>query len=543
MHTGKCLTAAMLIILCCMPCDETASCQSGDRQVEQRETKGKNGMSDDASFADMAAHCVRVDWKTSAEEVLFALRRDLGDIHPFLHDNGLDALAENQAGEDVEDQLFALGQEATAHGFLLYSLDEGGDEYCLVLVPAEKGDAFAAWLKREGRRASLLKQPRIQAGKPAKRVKLAGRITAEVFDLRRPRTWSTLSFYGQAITLRHTRRYSERGGSEGDDYSWLDLSTWPPTEYPSEHQYGSIARSPENGLWALAIESGDNEGELWITDSPVAPTFSRRVAFPEIDGWREKRAADSLWHYYNADTFRPQSSLCWLGDDLFITYEVYSQSKTIDLHVWVVRGAAQGGTACAEVLAVPLPDYPSEKFSRVATTGNGRQCLALAGRFYLWENGELRDMGMKSEADVLHSVPTGAHRFGYVSANGELIEHDVQSRKTRRRPLPSMSSKTNALPLTESLVAFVGWGNPERALSLALFWDHKSDTWLRMPYGALGKDGFTDILALSSGEWFLEGDEKLYKVHDLPGQLESKKSNVMAPPAWSEDWPNGESAK
>ena len=170
-----------------------------------------------------------------------------------------------------------------------------------------------------------------------------------------------------AITLRHTRHYGERGGSEGDSYSWLDLSTWPPTEHPSEHQFGSIAYSPENGLWALAIESGDSEGELRITDSPVAPTFSRRVAFPEIDGWREKRAADPLWHYYNADTFRPQSSLCWLGDDLFITYEVYTQSKTIYLQAWVVRGAAQGGTACAEVLAVPLPDYPSDKLSRVAS--------------------------------------------------------------------------------------------------------------------------------------------------------------------------------
>ena len=60
-------------------------------------------MGDDALFAEIAAHCVRVDWKTTVEELLFALRRDLGDRHQFLHDDSLDTLAENQAGEDVED--------------------------------------------------------------------------------------------------------------------------------------------------------------------------------------------------------------------------------------------------------------------------------------------------------------------------------------------------------------------------------------------------------------------------------------------------------
>jgi hypothetical protein len=86
-------------------------------------------------------------------------------------------------------------------------------------------------------------------------------------------------------------------------------------------------------------------------------------------------------------------------------------------------------------------------------------------------------------------------------------------------------------------VAFHEWGHPLSAYDLALIWDMETDEWLRMPYGALGKDGPRDMLALSETEWILEGEQMLYRVRDPRGQLRRKRRNILEPPAWSEAWP------
>lgn len=116
-------------------------------------------MGADAWFAKTVEQCARVDWKATAEETLFTMREELGNEHGFLFYDTFDELADNQAGEDVEAQILALGQEVTSYGFFLYAVDEGSDEYCLVLIPLAVNEAFAAWLERNNRTAELLKQP------------------------------------------------------------------------------------------------------------------------------------------------------------------------------------------------------------------------------------------------------------------------------------------------------------------------------------------------------------------------------------------------
>jgi hypothetical protein len=519
-------------------------------------------MNTDDDFAALVDQCVRFDWKTPMDEILPTLRYEWGDRYAFLREESLDALAENYAGESPPDQFLALGQEMTVHGFALHAVDEGSDDYALVMIPLEEQKAFAAWLKKTGRKTELLKQSRKKTGSPAKRIKTANRIIVDAFDLAAPSTFASFHFPGQKLALLTRYHYSEEGAHEYDTCSWLDCAAWPPKEHPSEHVFGTVDCSPEHGLWAVARKTGREEGELWVTDSPVSPTFSRRVAFPESPGWREKRAADPAWECYNVDTFRPLSSLCWMGDDLFVTRQwVNPGSMHNEVHVWVARGAAQGETACEKVLVTPPLARPGTQYSAVARTGNGERRIMLGGWFYAWENGMLRATGVECRTVSLDPVATGAHRFAYAvdwgvqiyvtndegvlthdyhfvrftdNSGGLLAEHDLQTGKIRRRPLPGLYPNLSAVRLTETVVAFHGWGRPASAHDLALIWDMQTDEWLRLRYGALGPYGPMDMLAVSETDWILKGEERLYRVHDLQGQLRRDKRNRLEPPAWSE---------
>jgi|GEM_PF-5892327 len=496
-------------------------------------------MPDQTSYDELAANCVRVDWKSTGDETLYALRNQLGQSYAFLAEPTLDALVENQAGEDMDEQMLALGQEMTVHGFFLYALDEGSDEYCLMLVPLAEAEGFQAWLEGKGQRAELLKQARRKAGSPAKRIKTAGRLEAETFGLSEPHGQPSIRFPGQSLGLLLTRHYSPEGGHTHDTCAWLDFASWPPERRAAEQVFGSVAFSEEHGLWALAHKLDLREGELWLTDSPLKPSFSRRIDFPEISGWREKRAADPTWEYYHVDNFRPLSSLCWMGEDLLISDEVYEQgTKEIRLQVWVVRGAARGGTAVEEIFLTPPKVNHWDSFSRVAVTGGGQRLILLGGRFYFWENGALRDSGLKNQGYVLYPVPTGPHSFAYIDLDAQLLEENLESGRCRRRPLPGLTMKSNAIRLTETITAFVGWSYPSSKNNLALIWDQAEDAWLRLPYGSFGSEGISDILALSASEWILDGGVKLYLIQDMMAQLRAKKSNILEPPAWIEDPPS-----
>ena len=492
------------------------------------------------SFDDIVSQCVRVDWKTPMEETLAAMRWDWGERYDFLLQESLDKLAENQAGESPTDQFLALGQEMTVYGFSLHAVDEGSDEYCLVLIPLEETEAFAAWLKKTGRSTELLKQPRKKKGSPATRIKVADRLIVDTFDLAAPDTFASLEFPGQNFALLTRRHYSEGGAHTHDTCAWLDCAAWPPVEHLSEHVFGRMAFSPEHSLWAFAYKTGHQEGELWVTDSPVSPTFSRRIPFPETPGWREKRAADPAWAYYNADIFRPLSSLCWMGDDLFVSYDLRIEPPvpiTTQVHVWVARGAAKGEAACEKLFVTPPLTRLGAEHSHVATTGDGQQLIMFGGWFYAWEGGALRETGLECETRGLTSVATGAHRFAYVTDRGKLLEHDITSGKSRHRSLPGMYPNLTAVRLTPTVTAFHPWGRLTSDYDLALIWDMERDEWLRLRYGALGKESPTDMLALSETEWLLKGEEKLYRVRDLTGQLMRNKRNILEPPVWSEIWP------
>jgi hypothetical protein len=417
-----------------------------------------------------------------------------------------------------------------------------------VLIPLEEQKAFAAWLKKIGRKTELLKQPSKKTGSPAKRIKTANRIIVDAFGLAAPSTFASLYFPGQTFALLTRTHYSEEGAHEYEwaTCAWLDCAAWPPKEYPSEHVFGTVACSPEHGLWAIARKTGKDEGELYVTDSPVSPTSSRRVVFP--------------------DTFHPLSSLCWMGDDLFVARaRVNPGSMHDEVHVWVARGAAKGEAACEKLLVTPPLARPGAKYSAVARTGNGERRIMLGGWFYAWENGVLRPTGVECRTVSLDPAATGVHRFAYAvnwgvlvyvtndkgvlthdyhfvrvsdNSGGLLAEHDLQTGKIRRRPLPGLYHNLSAVRLTETVVAFHPWGRLTSDYDLALIWDVKTDEWLRLRYGALGPYSPMDMLAVSETDWILQSEERLYRVHDLQGQLRRDKWNRLEPPAWSEWLPD-----
>lgn len=457
-------------------------------------------MSNDDFFAAALADLVRVDWKTLMVEALAEMRHKWGGRHAFLYSEELDKLAENQTGESSYEQFTALGQELTVHGFHLYSIDEGSDEYCFALIPLEQEKPFEKWLKKNRQNAELLKQPRKKSGVPATRAKIAGRLALkDIISFSAPKSQFTTFFKPQKLALRVQCNFSSQGGLEGRQYAWLDMSVWPPAEYPSKHLVSKAEFSASGNVWAISRATGTDEGELWITDSPISPTFERRVDFPEIPGWREKRAEDPSWQYYNADAFHPQSNLCWIGEDLLFTHEYRVKPGCTDgqIYVWLVRGAATNASPKAEKISVcPYVSDFSARFSKSVTTAGGDSLIRIGGRFYRWQNEELLDTGFKSTGDFNPAL-TGKHRFAFINGGSQLVEYDTRANKARTRPMPGNYANFAIINVTENIVAFTGRNIPPSSEDAGILWNTQNDEWLRLPYGALGSSGLADVMALS----------------------------------------------
>lgn len=295
-----------------------------------------------------------------------------------------------------------------------------------------------------------------------------------------------------------------------------------------------------SGLLARTVRlDWKSAGELWLSDSPISPNFNQRVSFPEIPDWRAKRAADPAWEYYNADTFSPLSSLCWLGEDLVIAedYRITPGKTDSQVHAWVVRGAAKGNTGCEKIFVSAPVSRPGMVYSKSFTTWGGRRSIMLGGWFYAWEGGALRETGLECTAYTFEPIITGKHRFAYLTEDRRLLEHDLRTGKSRTRALPGKYRGNNIRQLESKIVSFAGGGISSSGWDIALLWNVERDEWLRVPHGALGKSGIIDMLQVSQSDWLLEGNQMLYKAPGLMEQLAKKKKNILEPTPWSEDWP------
>ena len=119
------------------------------------------------NYKEIKKSLAEVDWKSSSEDILYAVRAAYKKSYPFLMEKNFDELSENYAAEETLDFINALGQEISAQGHLLYEIDADSDSYLLTIIPAEAEEELKSILKEQRKRGALRKQARRKAGSEA----------------------------------------------------------------------------------------------------------------------------------------------------------------------------------------------------------------------------------------------------------------------------------------------------------------------------------------------------------------------------------------
>lgn len=487
-------------------------------------------------FADIFAkrddYCVWVDWKAGIEEALYALRERFGRKYAFLHDDKLDAVAENYAGEEVEEQMKALGQQITVYGMALYNLDRESDEYGLLLIAQEDMEAFEAYAKEHGHRHDQLKQPRKKFGSIAKKIKLSESLAHAKFKL--PEN-SRLDFAGNFVvnTIRH---YTAQGGFSHKTCVCYNLAAWPPKKSASKDIINAAAYNPQYNMWAAIFGEDDTTTALKVSAEPFERKAWQEIAFPEKPDL-EKWEADPAYKYYHGDVLDTLTQPLWVGSDLLLAYTRRHKPGSFAsvTHVWAVPNAARGGKECRKVMVTPPCTLERGEFPHLAHTGSATYIL-LSGRFYAWTNGELRETGIEALSHIdFNAVATGTHTFAYVS-EGRLVEVDMRRSCSRFRELQHMDYKTNVRRLNDEWAVLLRYGYVDSALDLAQFWRMDTDEWLRLKLGAFSKEGVKDMVQLDDGTLLVETATELCKIDDMWGFLATQPDAVLEMPPWDSDW-------
>ncbi|WP_367861846.1 DUF6630 family protein [Pseudomonas brassicacearum] len=88
------------------------------------------------------APLVHIDWKTPGGELLGLLQHYYPDIGVFAGPE-FEALLDELSNEMPEVCFEALATVLARHGFDLWNLDAGGDDYRPVIFPVDQREAFA----------------------------------------------------------------------------------------------------------------------------------------------------------------------------------------------------------------------------------------------------------------------------------------------------------------------------------------------------------------------------------------------------------------
>ena len=483
-------------------------------------------------FAKRDDYCVWLDWKTGIEEALHALRNHFGSKYSFLHDEKLDAVADNYAGEELEEQMKALGQQLTVYGAALYNLDRGSDEYGLFLVAQDDMEAFEAYAGENGHVIEQLRQPRKKFGSIAKKIKLSEKLPYALFNVP---VHSYLKFAGNFVanTIRH---YTEQGGFSHKTQVCYNLETWPPKKSTSKEIINYVAYNRQYGIWAAIFGEDNTATSLRVSSAPFEKKSWTEIPFPEKPDL-EKWATDPAYKYYHADVLDVLTEPLWVGPDLLLAYTRRHKPGSFAsvTHVWAVPNAANGGTECYKVTVTPPCALERGEYPHLAQTGNDTYVL-LSGRFYTWANGELLETGIEALAHTdFHAVATGPHTFAYVS-EGRLVEVDMRRSCSRFRELKHLDHAANVRRLNDKWAVLLRHGYPSSALDIAQFWHIETDQWLRLSLGAFGKDGISDMVQLDDGAILVETVQELCKVDDLWVFLVEQPGAVLEMPAWDADW-------
>lgn len=488
------------------------------------------------TFADVFAkrdeYCVWLDSKAGVEEALHALREDCGRQHAFVHDEKLDGIVDNYAGEPPEEQMQALGQQCTVYGMALYSLERGDNEYGLFLVAQNDMAAFEAYAENNGHNVAQLKQARKKFGSASKKIKHDDTLLLGRFKL--PEN-SHIEFAGD-FAANQIKHYDAQGVFSHKSSVSYNLAVWPPKKQINKEIINKVACNPEFNMWAAVFGEENAEAKLKLTQNPFDKKSWLEVPFPETPDL-EKWAADPAYRHYHGDVLDVATYPMWVGPDLLLAYIRRHKPGSFAsvTHVWAVPNAAKGATACRKIMVTPPCRLAHGEQPGLAHT-QAQTYVLLAGRFYAWLNGELKDTGMEALTHTeFDAVSTGPHSFAYV-AEGRLVEIDMLQNRSRFRELRHMDHKASIHQLDAEWAVVLRYGYTNAALDIAQFWRIGVDEWRRLKLGAFGKEGICRMVRLSDGAFLAQTISELCKINDLWGFLAGKNDTALTMPPWSEDW-------
>jgi hypothetical protein len=446
-------------------------------------------------------NCIRIDWKNAASDTFMSMKQSWPSLSHVLNDDDFQSLIENYNSEDPEEYLQAMGQELTSFGFLLYNVDEGADQYCLIAIPMEESAAFITEAGKAKIKIELQKQPRRKNGLKASRIKLSEQIAHEKIPLK--------GSYSLGWPLTFTTQAFFNNGAFSHDLSFLvNLATWPP-ELRETKKITRLAHHPESKTWAAIF-----------TDPETKKSTLKLGKDPwNASSWTEADFPGEL-HLL--------SSLYWINDDLLICREK---------NAWLLESAATGNLKCK--FLCESKDRPLSirgAFPAVINIDANRQYILFFTQFYEWKSKQLKPTGMYAEEhSEFNSFPTGESRFVYV-ADGKLVEVDIENKRTRYRNLVRLDAKTRIQRFNDVWSVLLRYGAPNKTISIAQFWNPRTDRWKEIKLGAFGKHGMLDLL-VADGNIFIQCHEEiLIRVKDLDEVFSDPKYDVLNANPWSESW-------
>ncbi len=446
-------------------------------------------------------NCVRIDWKAGIVDAVFAFNERWKETGEIFNNKSFSALIENYNAEVPEDFLPAIGQELSTYNFLLYCIEEDSDSYCIVLIPVDKNSDFEKLAKQNKTSVKIQKQPRKKPGESAKRINLSKQIP---FDKQLIKGDLRLKF---PYSSCEERIYSAKGGYLNSLFLFYDATIFPLTAFTAEG-FNYTAFSAKHQLFCAIFED-DRNGIIKVTKNPK-----------DINSWETIN--------YTEEKFPILSSPFFINDDLIILHE---------RKCWIIENAASGNRQCKKIFeAQNTREFSLSEFPKVIELQNKQFYVLLYCKLYKWENKTL----LPSNIPILKhsefkSFATENSRFVYV-AEGILVEVDTSTKKTRTRSLLHLDSKTSVQRYSDEWAVFTRYGYTSKSLDIAQFWHPKTDTWIRMPLGKIGKFGISGILLHPNGYTLVESDDCVIKIDNLLETLKSDKKNILTMPAWSENW-------
>ncbi len=447
--------------------------------------------------------CVRIDWKGELADTYYLFKTDWIDKKDILEDEKFISLVENYDSEVPPDYLPALGQEFSTYNICLYNIIEDGDHYCLVLIDESDKEKFEKLNKSEKVDFELLKQQRKKWGKPATRLKLSERIPYEKL-LIEGFFWT----FNYPVSIIEERLYNEEDGLKQVNHFLLDTQLWPLKSYKSESAF--FLTTKQNYTCAIFNDEEEKKEIVKVSQSPF-----------ELDSWTEiifNEKIPSLTQPF------------WANEDLLIMDKK---------NVWLVKSALKGNKVGEKVFeAKNKRMFTQGEYPNVFNTLNGQTYILLYFKFYKWVNQKLKNTGLSvlEHYGDFNTFPTGNFRFVYM-ANGKLIEVDFRTKKTRSRQLEFIDRNSSIQIYNKDWAVITRIGYTDKNLDIAQFWQPKTDTWIRMSLGKLGKNGIRDIFSHPKGYTLINTNDNLVlKVDDLLGKLKSDIKNTFSQPTWDKKW-------